>query len=234
MKTSSDLYALTVPRQEFTGWLLSVAAFSQAGLSEVDFLFKDGVLCLESYWGETSMSYEGSFNGKLRIKPQRLLTLAKKGAKMMPQPIPVKLTVDVVRRLLVVDFVEVHASIEVSPLKTPKAEPAASRSSCVGITIAAGHLVELIRQAYPGRAGKKDVIKFIARGAELVIQSSRSSAQREAFILGSGEWTVPAQVFRKVLDTFMAKEMLTIEVDAGGLKLNSFLMPVLTWRATET
>jgi|GEM_PF-5197432 len=132
-----------------------------------------------------------------------------------------------------VDFVEVHADIEASSIQTPQAKSDAGRSSCVGITIAAGHLVEIIRQAYPGRPGKKDVIKFIAAGSELVVQSSRSSARREAFILGSGEWTVPAQVFRKVLDTFMAKEMLTLEVDARGLKLNSFLMPVLTWRATD-
>jgi hypothetical protein len=230
MNNSSDSFAVTVPRQEFTGWLLSLAAYAQAGISGVEFIFQAGQMLLKSHWGETRMPYEGEFNGTVTIKPRSILTLANKGAKMMPQPIPVKLTIDAGRQLLVVDLVEVNADIQVSALTSPKAEAPNLRASCVGITIAAGLLVKLIHEAFPGKPGKKEVIKFMAKGDGLIVQSSRALAQREAFIMGGGEWTVSSQVFRKVLDTYKANEMLTMEVDARGLKLNSFSMPVLSWR----
>lgn len=210
-----------------------MASYAQAGLSEVKFIFKDGDLRLLSYWGETTMAYEGRFNGVAVIKPQHLMTLAKKGAKMMPQPIPIKLTLDASRLVMIVDLIEIPAKIEVFPLTPAKVKIATRGATCVGITMTAGHLTNLIKQAFPGKPSKKEVIKFIAIDQELIVQSSRALARREVLIVGSGEWTTPAQVFRNVLDTFKASEMLTLEVDAKGLKLNSFSMPILTWRETD-
>ena len=233
MKTTDEKYHLTVPRQEFIGWLLSVAAYAEAGLSDVHFIFNEEELRLLSYWGETKIGYEGRFQGKVTIKPQRLLTLARKGERIGMQPIPIKLTVDVTKRVMAVDLIEVSAAIEVLPLAPKPAKTRKRAPTCVGITISAGQLVNLIKQALPGKVGKKEMIQITAAGAELIIQSNRALARKEAIIIGRGEWAMPADLFRNVIGTFKASEMLTLEVDSKGLRLNSFSMPILNWRSVS-
>ena len=79
MPAEEPSYTVTVPRQPFSGWFVSVKAFWQAGLSDVIFVFSKGELLLASYWGDTRIPYEGSFQGRVTITAQRLLTLANKG-----------------------------------------------------------------------------------------------------------------------------------------------------------
>ncbi len=226
---ASETFALSVPRQEFTGWLMSVAAFKQAGVGEVDFIFQDGELLLQSDWGETRMPYEGGFNGRLMIKAQRLLTLAKRGVKLMPQPVPVKLTVDVNKNLLVVDFTEVPAHIApASTQRTPATAPQ-TRPSCVGVTVPASMLGELIRKVFPAVPPQKEMLKITAGDGQITFQSTRGTASCGAFVVGAGEWSVPARTFRQVLDSFKGTPSVTLEADATGLKLNSFKMPVSHW-----
>lgn len=61
--TSDTVHLITVPRQPFSGWFVSVKAFWRAGLSDVVFIFSKGKLLLVSYWGDIQIPYEGSFQG---------------------------------------------------------------------------------------------------------------------------------------------------------------------------
>ncbi len=227
-----QIFSLSVPRQEFTGWLMSVAAFKQAGVGEVDFIFQDGELLLQSDWGETRMPYEGRFNGRLMIKAQRLLTLAKRGVKLMPQPVPVKLSVDSAKNLLVVDSTEVSAHITAASLQRQPEPVAPLRSSCVGVTISTSVLAGLIRKVFPAIPPKKEMLKITAGDGQMIFQSTRGIASCGAFVEGAGEWSVPARTFRQVLDSFQGTPMVTLEADATGLRLNSFKMPVSHWNPT--
>lgn len=227
--TAETVFTVTVPRQTFTGWFLAVGAFREAGLSDVIFTFRQGELTLLSYWGETRMNYEGAFEGVARIHPRRLLTLAKKGEKMMQQPIPVKLTLNPGRRVLGVDLSEVPAEIEVYALRSEAVSAPLYKPQAVGFIITAGELLGLVKEAWPSRTVKKEHVKFIASAVGVTIQTSRGLAKRAVFVLGGGSWTLSLEVILRTLQSYGAKETLIVETDANGMRINAFTMPVLGW-----
>ncbi|MDI1315602.1 hypothetical protein [Prosthecobacter sp.] len=228
---NSDSFSLSVPRQEFAGWLLSVAAFKFAGVGAVEFHFDKGELLLRSSWGETRMPYQGEFCGKVTIQERRLLTLAKRGGKLQPQPVPVKILIDPSNNILGVDGAEVPAQIVLSPVSAKATTPPKSHPGCVGVKVLTTVLAGLIRKVYPAVPGKKETLKITAAHGQVAFQSSRGVARCEAEVLGAGEWTVPARTFRQVLDTFQGTASVSLEADANGMRLNSFKMPVSYWNA---
>lgn len=226
---SETCFILTVPRQAFSGWFLAVRAFQQAGLSDVFFTFSQGELHLRAYWGETRMPYQGDFAGRMRIAAQRMLTLAKKGEKMISQPLPVTLKLYPERNHLAVDLIEVPAHIEASGEYQPPTPKVTHAATAVGFTMTTGELLQLIKTASPGRVGKKDSIKFIATSTGLAVQSGKGHAHQAAFVLGEGSWAVSLDVMTKTLQSYTPATPLTIEADASGMRINSFKMPVLGW-----
>jgi hypothetical protein len=233
MNTSPETFVVTVPRQPFSGWFVSVKAFWQAGLSDVIFTFSKGELLLLSYWGDIRIPYEGSFQGRVTITAQRLLTLANKGEEMMSQPIPIQIKLHPVKRRMEVDFWEVPAQIEVGePQETPKPDTT-TRPHAVGIQVTAGELLQLVRAAAPGRTGKKDHLKFIASAAGLKAQSPKGTAEQPFFVVGGGEWTVSLPMMIQALETYAPRTPLTVEADSKEMRLNAFKMPVLSWTSTR-
>lgn len=229
MSAEEPSYTVTVPRQPFSGWFVSVKAFWQAGLSDVIFTFSKGELLLLSYWGDIRMPYEGSFQGRVTITAQRLLTLANKGEQMMSQPIPIQIKLHPSKRRMEVDFWEVPAEIEVGePRDSPKTD-ATTRPHAVGIQVTAGELLQLVRAAAPGRTGKKDHLKFIASAAGLKAQSPKGTAEQPFFVVGGGEWTVSLPMMIQALETYAPRTPLTVEADSKEMRLNAFKMPVLSW-----
>ena len=220
---------VTVPRQAFTGWFLAVRSYQQAGLSDVVFTSSRGELHLLACWGETRMPYQGAFAGSMRIAAQRMLTLAKKGEKMISQPLPVTLKLYPKRNRLGVDLIEVPAHIETSEEYQPPTPKAKHAATAVGLTMRAGELVQLVKTASAGRVGKKDSIKFIATATGVAVQSGKGHAYQAAFVLGEGSWAVSLDVMIKALQSYAPATPLTIEADAGGMRINSFKMPVLAW-----
>jgi hypothetical protein len=222
-------FIVTVPRQAFTGWFLAMRGYKETGLSDVVLTFSQGKLQLRAFCGETTMVYHGNFTGRVKITAQRMLMLAKKGEKMLSQPVPVTLMLYQERKRLGVDLFEVPAHIEwIKEAEEPKALKAHS-ATAVGLIMPAGDLLRLIKQASPGRTGKKDTVKFIASVAGLTVQTAKGIAKQDLSIVGAGCWTVSLDVMVKALQSYSHSTQLTIEAESGRMRMNSFHLPVLAW-----
>jgi len=109
---------LTVPRRPFLGWFASVASFDAAGIGRVLLTFDKGKLHLKSDWGETRMSYEGDFEGKVDISARSLVMLVKRYYRQADAPTPVTLCLETKPGKLSMDARSVPCVV--TPFNSPK------------------------------------------------------------------------------------------------------------------
>ena len=138
--------AINVPRAEFTGWVVSLAAYKVAGIGDMEFVFENEELRIASPWGQTRMPCDGRFKGTLMLG-RGVLTLAARMEKRLAQPTPIPLLVDPAGQALNVDGTKFPAKVSpnqfVSDSGVLEMPPASVR-----VKVETALLSRMIRKAY--------------------------------------------------------------------------------------
>jgi hypothetical protein len=90
-------------------------------------------------------------------------------------------------------------------------------------------LIRMIEQSRGGLRSKRERqfgLKLSACAARVFVSGQVTTAGYEALVFSEGECYVTSKSFLAVLRTYAEKSNLTIEVDASGLKIDRFTMPV--------
>jgi DNA polymerase III sliding clamp (beta) subunit (PCNA family) len=96
-------------------------------------------------------------------------------------------------------------------------------------TIAPLALENLIKTACTARPKRKDNLTITATGNRLMVECNGTGSATDATVSAEGAFTVHAQTFRKVLDTYKGTPSLEFEANAEGLRIKTFRMPVLAY-----
>ena len=102
------------------------------------------------------------------------------------------------------------------------------------LTIKPSQVEIALKAVFPRMPTKKAVLTITAIDGNLILGSASNRGAVETVIERPGQLQVPAQTFRKVLDTFAGVPELQIEGSANGLKINTFKMPVTAWNENPT
>ena len=222
---------VNVPRQEFTGWVVSLAAYKVAGIGDMEFVFDQEELRIASPWGQTRMPCDGRFKGTLMLG-RGVLKLAPRMEKRRAQPSPIPLLVDPAGKTLTVDGTKFRARISpnqfVGDCDVLEIPPASVR-----VKVETSLLSKMIRKAYSKLPGKLETLQITAAREQIIFQSSKRTVTGKAHVWGSGEWSVKALLFWQLLDTYKASAELELEADAGGMRIQSVRMPIGHWRQID-
>ena len=98
-------------------------------------------------------------------------------------------------------------------------------------------LIRMTEQAHGRSRSKKSreaSIKLAACAARVFVAGSAATAGYEALVFSDGECFIPAKNLLAVLRTYPNQTNLTITVDARGLHIDQFTMPVTGFAPQST
>ncbi len=228
---NTEPYYLLLPRQEFMAWLIAIASNKFAGVGEITMTFQMGNLTLNCEWGETSMNYEGKFNGVVVFRSQTLFALVRRYASKQKLSTPLRAIVDVTEAKFILEAVSAKALIKPSdmPPVIPTDEPQCANSEAMRFTLATNEFISLLKRAIPHPPSKKTALKLTALNGRLYLLCGHDSANMELAIASHGEVTVSAKTFRQVLASYQGTPTIEFEASKDGLRLNAFRMSVSNW-----
>ena len=104
----------------------------------------------------------------------------------------------------------------------------------VKFTIALADLETLLRGAGVSRPKKTDTLKLSACAARAFVETKDGVAGIEALVLADGAVILPTKNFAAVLKTYKGTKFLNFDGSSGGLQINTFRMPVLSYDLSPT
>jgi len=182
------------------------------------------------------MTYEGAFNGTLRISGKSLAALASRHQQLAQLPMPLKLCLEPELGNLSLEAGGVKCVITQAPGAGAPGRPLPLQTSggSVRFSLSATGLEKLLKQIFPRVPAKNAMLCLTAMNGKLRLRSGANEAEGPADTKGQGQVTLPAKTFRKVLDTDRGTPILELEASNAGLKLNAFKMPVSSWNASPS
>jgi hypothetical protein len=87
-------------------------------------------------------------------------------------------------------------------------------------------MIDLVGKKMPNARRTDQSLRLIAAQARVFVESNQTVAGVESLVLAEGQCALPLTKFLAVLKTYKNRQHLTFEVDAGGLRIGNFQMPV--------
>lgn len=227
---------VNVPRQRFLGWMVTISGLKALGVGEVLMTFHAGQLSLQADWGQTCMTYEGDFNGTVRIGSQGLSRLVARFKSSMQVPAPLKLRLEPGLGNLSMESGGVRAIIVASPGPSAPASPraASSLTGSLQVKLKAAAMQAVMKKVFPRAPVKKAVLSVTVKGGRLSLQSGTQEASIAVDSQGQGQFALPAPAFANLLSTYPGETMLELEASGAGLRVNSFRTTVSSWNPSPT
>src|SRR5436309_2447628 len=93
-------------------------------------------------------------------------------------------------------------------------------------SIALSDLENLLKTLAP-RPKAADTFTLSACAGRVFVECKGDIGGIEALVFEDGAVSLPTKKFRELLKTYKGRQSLTVEADAGGLRIGNFQMPVL-------
>ena len=87
-------------------------------------------------------------------------------------------------------------------------------------------MIKMVSKRMPGQKRADDELRLSACAARVFVEANQTVAGIEALVLEDGQCVLNRKRFLSVLGTYKEKKILTIEADAGWLKIGSFSIAV--------
>ena len=97
-------------------------------------------------------------------------------------------------------------------------------------SIALSDLENLLKTLAP-RPKAADTFTLSACAGRVFVECKGDIGGIEALVFEDGAVSLPTKKFRELLKTYKGRQSLTVEADAGGLRIGNFQMPVLGYNA---
>src|SRR5438045_2151967 len=90
-------------------------------------------------------------------------------------------------------------------------------------------MIETVGKKMPREKRGDPNLRVLACAARAFVESNQTVAGTEALVLRDGQCLLPRLKLLRVLKTYRGRKNLTIEADAGGLKIGGFSMQVSSY-----
>ena len=100
--------------------------------------------------------------------------------------------------------------------------------------VALQRMIEQLKFERGVAGAQQRMLRLSACAARVFVEANNVTAGIEALVMEDGACNVPRMKFLKVLRTFHPKQNITMTADAGGLKMEGFLMKATCFSPTAT